>query len=235
MQIVILCDPFRSDLMANMIRPLRLLGGHVLNPVAAIVCVGWLAGAASAIAQELGSPTAPEAAFERCQAIKDDAARLYCYQNSTETAAGASHQPDELGTWHLLRTPNPIGGRPAVSIMQSADISRSDLDLAGLMLRCGESATEVLIVLVRYLAPDAHPKVTVGTGPTGTQFSGTVVPPGLLVLLPAEAASLATGPWQAAPELAVSVDDERGAIRGVIPLTGLKGALQMLRFNCPAQ
>lgn len=206
----------------------------------AFLCAEWLAVATPAAAQELGPTTDPERAFERCQAIKDDAARLYCYSNSPGSAAAASQQqPAVLGTWHLVRTPNPTGGRPAVAIMQSADISRSDLDLAGLMLRCGEGTTqgttEVLIVLVRYLTPGAHPKVTVGSGPTGTKFSGSVVLPGLLVLLPAEATSLATGPWQAAPELAVSVDDQGSAIRGVIPLTGLKGALQMLQSNCPAQ
>jgi hypothetical protein len=168
--------------------------------------------------------------------IKDDAARLYCFQNRAATDTAASHgQPHVLGSWRLVRTPNPAGGRAAVSIIQIADISRSDLDLAGLMLRCGESATEVLIVVVRYLPLGTHPKVTVRTGPSSTEFSGRVIPPGLLVLLPPEATTLAAGPWQAASELAVTVDDEEGAIRGVIPLTGLAGALQVLKSNCPSR
>jgi hypothetical protein len=218
----------------EVMRALLFPSGHVLNLAAAIVSAAWIASATPLLAQGSGTPPNPEAAFERCQAIKDDAARLYCYENSAQAGAGG-RLPNEVGTWHLLRTPNPSGGPPAVSVMQSADIPRSDPDLAGLMIRCGESSTEVLIVLVRYLRLGTHPKVTVGTGPTSTEFTGDVVPPGLLVLLPPQATSLALGPWQALPEIAVSIDDESGRISGVIPLAGVKGALQILRSNCPAR
>lgn len=208
--------------------------GHVLVLSAAIVSAGLVAGAPPLLAQVPGTTRNPEATFEQCQAIKDNAARLNCYENSA-APSGNNHLPSEVGTWHLLRTPNPSGGPPAVSVMQSADISRSDVDLTGLMLRCGESSTEVLVVLIRYLRVGAHPKVTVGTGPTSMEFTGNVVAPGLLVLLPPQATSLALGPWQAIPEIALSVDDEGGKIGGVIPLTGLKGALQILESNCPAR
>src|SRR5262245_14711786 len=40
-----------------------------------------------------------------------------------------------IGTWRLVRTPDPRGGSEAVSIMQTADVSRSDIDFAGVMLR----------------------------------------------------------------------------------------------------
>jgi hypothetical protein len=208
--------------------------------VATALCLGWLAGVplafAQGVAQDPGSSTDLERAFERCQAIKDDAARLYCYKDAMGSEASASHrEPAALGTWHFARTPNPTGGRPAVSIMQGADISRSDPSLAGLMLRCGDSVTEVLIVLVRYLRPGAPTTVTIAAGQSSHQFSGKVVAPGLLVLLPPEAMSLAAGPWQTKPELSVSVDDEGSAVKGVVPLTGLTGALQILQSNCPAQ
>ena len=61
------------------------------------------------------------------------------------------------GTWRLVRTPNPRGGPDAVSIMQTAEPMRSDLDLAGLMLRCAERDIEVVVVLLKPFPPRAHP------------------------------------------------------------------------------
>ena len=212
----------------------RLLSDHFRGPTAAVLSAGWLAAAMPAAAQEHGT-SGPEATFERCRAANDDAARLFCYERSNASTAAASQQPDVIGTWHLLRTPNPNGGRPAVSIMQGADISRSDLDLTGLMVRCGDDAMEVLIVLARYLPPSAHPKVTVIVGQTNTELVGSVVPPGLLVLLPPQATRLADTSWQAASELAVTIAADEATIRGIIPLAGIRGALQMLRSNCPTQ
>jgi hypothetical protein len=213
---------------------MRSLSVEFRSKIAIIACVGWLAGAPFAAAQDSGPADDLERAFERCQAIQDDAARLYCYKNA---AGGAPSQqsPQALGTWHFVRTPNPTGGNPAISVTQSADITRSDPDFGGLMLRCGAGAPEVLVVLVRYLALGAHPKVTVGAAQTSTEFSGSVVAPGLLVLLPQEATALATGPWQTMPELSVRIDDSGSVLQGVVPLTGLKGALEALRSNCPAQ
>jgi len=54
------------------------------------------------------------------------------------------------------RSRDPSGGKDAVLIMQTVDIAKSDLDLAGLMLRCGDAGTEVLVVLLRPLPPLAH-------------------------------------------------------------------------------
>jgi hypothetical protein len=234
-------DALRAGAQGDVARNMR--GPALLKTpsrrVATVLCLAWLASAPFAFAQDAaqdtGSNTDLERAFEHCQAINDDAARLYCYKDAMGSERSASHrEPAALGTWHFARTPNPTGGRPAVSIMQGADISKSDPGLAGLMLRCGDSATEVLIVLVHYLSPGALTTVTVAAGQNSHQFSGKVVAPGLLVLLPAEAMSLAAGPWQTTPELSVSVDDDGSAIKGVVPLTGLTGALQILQSNCPA-
>lgn len=172
-----------DPLLTMSARIISSFDGHIRVALAAIVSAGWLAGVTHATPQEDGRTSAPKATFERCQAIKDDAARLLC-SKSSDASLASSHQPDVIGGWHLLRTPNPTGGRLAVSVLQGADISHSDPDLAGLMLPCGKDATEVLIVLARYLAPAAHPKVTVVAGQTNTELVGSVVPPGLLVLLP---------------------------------------------------
>ena len=88
------------------------------------------------------------------------------------------------GGWHLVRTHNPNGGADAISIMHTADTSRSDLDLAGLMIRCSETSAEVVIVLVRALPFRARPHVALGKPGNETQFEATVAPPGTAVLLP---------------------------------------------------
>ena len=124
--------------------------------------------------------------------------------------------------------------------MKTADVTKSDIDLAGLMLRCGESNIEVLVVLVRPLPPRARPKVTVTVGGRTTSFIASVVPPGAELLLPLEATALASGPWQAAPELSVEVgavegDDQPTPIQGVVSLAGLGAALPRLQANCPSQ
>lgn len=231
----VLCHGARAiGLLLTMSARVSLFGGHIRVALAAVVSAGWLAGVTPATAQEDGQTSAPKATFERCHAIKADAARLHC-SKSSDASFASSHQPDVIGGWHLLRTPNPTGGRPAVSVMQGADIAHSDPDLAGLMLRCGKDATEVLVVLAHYLPPAAHPKVKVVAGKQNTELVGSVVPPGLSVLLPAQATTLTATSWQAARELAVTITDGEGTIRGVIPLAGLSGALQMLRSNCATQ
>jgi hypothetical protein len=240
-----------ADLMVNMMRRVRHIPCQVLfrasrqvpglerlcrYSVLAVVFVGSVGGGA-AIAQGLAQPSVPESAFEHCRAMPDDASRLRCYEDLTKPQQ-AVPPPSPLpsrsgGTWRLVRTPNPAEGPEAVSIMQTADIGKSDLDLAGLMLRCGQTGTEILIVLVQPLPPRARPKVSVSTGGGAVDFTATVVPPGALVLLPQDASALAKGPWQNAAELTVDVEDSSERVKGVIPLAGLGDALSNLLANCP--
>jgi hypothetical protein len=124
--------------------------------------------------------------------------------------------------------------------LKTADITKSDIDFAGLMLRCGEHNIDVLVVLVRPLPPRARPRISVTTGSKAIDFIASVVPPGAEVLLPPEATALASGPWQTAAELSVEVgavegDDQPGPIRGVISLAGLGPALAQLQANCLPQ
>jgi hypothetical protein len=193
-----------------------------------------VAGQAAATMQEVAQLPAPEGGFEHCRTITNDAERLRCYEAATakrSDPAGAN----VAGTWRLVRTPNPATGESAISIMQTADISRSDLDLAGLMVRCAEATTEVLVVLVRPLPPRAQPKVTVAAAGHTVELTASVVAPGLMLLLPPQANALAAGAWQAAPDLTITVADESAPIRGVIPLGGLGTALRELRANCLAR
>ncbi len=170
-----------------------------------------------------------------CRAITEDAARLRCYEAATSAPPAAPVPPMPVasaGSWRLVRTPNPAGGRDAVSIMQTADVATSDIDLAGLMIRCGEINLETLVVVVTPLPPRAHPKIIVSAAGRSSEFTGTVVPPGAEILLPDEASALLSTTWKAAPELAVRIENESDPVKGVISLTGLGSALQNLRANC---
>jgi hypothetical protein len=155
----------------------------------------------------------------------------------TEASPQISGPGSGMGTWRLLRTPNPSGGREAVSITQTADMLRSDVDLAGLMLRCGETGVEVLVVLTQPLPLRAHPNVIVDAAGETTDFTATVVPPGAAVLLPKQASTLAAGAWQTAAELSIQVNSaeskgDLSAVHGVIPLSGLSAAFPLLLSNC---
>ena len=102
------------------------------------------------------------------------------------------------------------------------------------MLRCAEGATTaVLIVLGAPLPPRTHSKATVVAGATTTEFIASVVPPGDLVLLPEKASALVEKDWQSAPELAVSISDNKRVLHGVIPLEDIGNAMQELQSSCP--
>ena len=138
------------------------------------------------------------------------------------------------GGWHLVRTHNPNGGADAISIMHTADTSRSDLDLAGLMIRCSETSAEVVIVLLPALPFRTRPHVTLGKPGNETQFEATVAPPGTAVLLPRDATTLVSGPWQALEDLFIRIDDGQSTISGVVKLAGLEAAFKELQASCAA-
>jgi hypothetical protein len=211
------------------ILPLALLG----TVAAGVAEVGL------AFAQLSGSATD----FEHCRAIADDAARLRCIESTTgkpRTNSGTGTLGPEAGAWRLVRTPNPSGGPDAVSIMQTADTTRSDFDLAGLAVRCQDGGVEVLIVLVGALSLRSHPKVAVSAGGKSMDFTATVVPPGASLLLPKTATELASRLWTATSEMTVQIetgqnDSAPGLIRGVVPLKGLSSALPSLLAICSTQ
>jgi hypothetical protein len=238
------CGQWLADLMVNaMPRICRFTGLSCQFFCRVLLCLGMITAVDPAVGQTFGQQPGPDSNFERCRSIADDAARLHCYE--AETSQPSNRAPPTAGLapvapWPLVRTPNPAGGRDAVSVLKTADITKSDIDFAGLMLRCGGHNIEVLVVLVRPLPPRAHPRVAVTTGGKQIEFIASVVPPGAEVLLPPEATALASGPWQTAAELSVEVgavegDDQPSPIRGVISLAGLGAALAQLQANCPLQ
>jgi hypothetical protein len=115
--------------------------------------------------------------FDRCKIITEDKARLRCLQaivgvDGKKAAPRTSQDP-----WRLLRTPDPRGGREAVSITRPADTQRSDPDFVGLMIRCGETTDiEVLVALLRPLSLRAHPNIVIAYGGNHAELSASVAP-----------------------------------------------------------
>jgi len=192
---------------------------------------------ATIVASSVGSAAGQDKAadLERCMTIADSAARLRCFEEATSGKAPPQPQPNaqNTGHWKLMRTPDQRGGADAIAITHTADTSHSDLDLAGLMLRCAEKGIEALVVIVEPRPPRARPQVKISAGGDTASFSASIVPPFSLLLLPNDAAALLTGPWQSRSEIAFQIDGEGAPVRGVVPLAGLPSALQSLRTSCP--
>jgi hypothetical protein len=157
---------------------------------------------------------------------------------SSTLAEGASDSG-----WRLLRAPN-ADGRPTAAMTHTADMIRSDVDLAGLMLLCEDRSdlrasaapddAKVIIVVVTPFAPHANPNVTIRTADSEWQFEGSIVPPGAELLLPPAATALVRGPWLKAHELAIRISWQERSFGGVIPIDGLAGAFATLAANCPS-
>jgi hypothetical protein len=145
----------------------------------------------------------------------------------------ADAQNATRSNWRLLRSANPKGGADAVSMSRTADTARSDLELAGMMLKCGEHGIEIVIVALTPLPPRARPEATISAMGKEWRFTASIVPPGAELLLPEDATRLAAGPWQSARELSVQVRSQQQSFGGVIPIDGLAGALTTLSANCP--
>ncbi len=204
--------------------------------LAAAICIYWMIAASSALGLDTKKPAGLNSEVEHCRQIKDERARTRCYQEaSSKVSTSFSQQrPVEPGAWQLSRVPNPAGGPDLISMTKIVDPARSGQDIAGLTLRCAEGATtEVLFVLLEPLSLRMHPKVTVVAGGKTTEFIGSVVAPGVLVLLPEKASALVEGAWQSMPELAVAIAENNHSLHGMIPLSDLTTAMQTLQSNCP--
>ena len=184
----------------------------------------------------------PDQAFDRCKVINDDSLRLNCLRSilqDRETKGGSPAGRDSAVRWRLVQTVDPQSDRKAVSIMRTADTIRSDPDLAGLMIRCRSRPgdvppnLEVLVVLLNPLPLRARPNVRLKSESGESRYTASIAVPGALVLLPAEAVALATGPWQSMNELTVDVEDAGLTIHGVVALGGLRAALSDLSASCP--
>jgi hypothetical protein len=161
--------------------------------------------------------------------------RFVFEETPSNTGQGGSTAAMGIGTWRLVRTPGPRGGPSEISIAQTADPSRSDIELVGLMLRCGDTGFDVLLIFLKPFPLRAHPKVKLATGREVVLLDAAVIPPGAAILLPTEAAALVNGPWQSSSELAIEVDDGSAAVRGVVSLAELGPAISVLTSSCASR
>jgi len=196
-------------------------------------------------------------AYDRCRAIVDDQARLRCFEGLTaeqpETTpaprpgapSGAQELPDSpemsvfgpktgpaslpvAGKWRLVRTRNPVERHDVVSIMATAELATSDVDFAGLNLRCAEPDFEIMVFLIPPLPPQARPMVTLN----GKTFQGTVVSPFTAILLPRAASVLAKEQWKSQQNVSIDVVDDGTKTHGLVSLEGFDKALQTLTNSC---
>lgn len=201
-----------------------------------LAAAAGLALAALAATAPLRAQSDKAEAFARCKTIADDKTRLRCFESAAETPtlpSTPSVQP--LVPWRLIRSPNPRGGLDAVAVMRTADMAQSDLGFAGLMLRCSENAVEVVVVMTEPFPPRSRARVRIIAGGQDLRFDANVVPPFSALALPAEATSLADGPWQSLPRLSIEVEHDHTPIHGTVQLAGLGSALALLRSSCPSR
>src|SRR5690349_8808273 len=84
----------------------------------------YLATTAALVAQSRDSSQD----FEKCKAIADDQQRLRCLKSLLQPPSSTPEATSSQDPWPLVRTPNPKGGKDAVSIMRTADTAQSDPD-----------------------------------------------------------------------------------------------------------
>jgi hypothetical protein len=136
-------------------------------------------------------------------------------------------------TWKFNRTQGDKAGESFAAIMKTADIAQSDLDFAGLIVRCGpRGKIDVLVALIRPFPPRSRPQVTIASGSVSQTFEASLTAAGAAVVLPDEVAAFAAGKWQSTPALTVTVKENDNQIKGVVELNGLREAYNSLLIGC---
>ncbi|WP_439405861.1 hypothetical protein ACNJX9_31455 [Bradyrhizobium sp. DASA03076] len=149
--------------------------------------------------------------------------------------AGPSSPPSlSSSVWKFSRTQGTKEGETFAAITKTADTTQSDPDFAGLIVRCApKGKVDVLVALIRPFPPRSHPQVTIAASNGGTlTVEASMAAAGAAVLLPDEVSAFASGKWQTTPSLAVTVKESDSEIKGVVALTGLREAYNLLAANC---
>jgi len=187
----------------------------------------------------IGRPAWAATDISQCRTIDDPTERLRCYESvappelqfppSSSGSISGSMAPLTIGNWRLVRTPNPRGGKEAISIMRPGDLSGSDPDFVGLTIRCAEPDIEVLLVMLRPLPFRARPRVSIN----GAKFDGSIVPPGLNILLQGDATIVAKQLWPTLSSLSLEIDNAGTITKGAVSLEDFDAALKSLTAACP--
>lgn len=158
--------------------------------------------------------------------------RQRCDQAMLDQLKATSQTTVLDGGWRLVRTMDPGGSVETVSAMHAVDTVKSDVDLAGLSLRCTPGGLQVVLILLSSLPRADHPKVILTAGAGRSEFEASVAQSGEALLLPMAAAGLAAGDWQRATELSIEIATNSNPIRGIVPIGGLSAALRSLSPHC---
>jgi hypothetical protein len=116
--------------------------------------------------------------------------------------------------------------------MKTADTARSDLDFAGLIVRCAKGKIDVLVAVIRPFSPRSRPQVSIASNGVAQTFEGSVIAAGAAVMLPDDVAALAAGKWQSTPSLTITVKENDSQIQGVVEMAGLREAYNSLLTGC---
>ena len=158
--------------------------------------------------------------------------RRHCDEAVSDQLKATSQTTVLDGGWRLVKTRNPGGAGETVSAMHTVDTARSDINLAGLSLRCAPGGIQVVLIVLSPLPRASQPRVTLTAGANRNEFEASVTQGGEALLLPQAAISLVTGDWQNAAELSIEIATNSNPIRGIVPIAGLPSALRYLAANC---
>jgi hypothetical protein len=190
-----------------------------------------LAGCAAARAQ---APEPP--GTDLCKAIPDHQMRARCYGmlNAFGNQAGG-YRAELPSGWHLSGTQDANSGASLFSLMHAADFRKSDLNFAGIVLRCASGPIEVLLAVIEPYPPRARVNVTLKLDETPElSFVGNVVPPGAMIRLPPEGAAYLSQRIHSVRELRVQLFYEKKLeTKGAVDLVGFSDAIDSLKSKCP--
>lgn len=195
-----------------------------------VLCVGLLV-----LTDRSSRAEPPRPGVLNCASGVSAEQRRRCDEEAFRQVQSGSQSTQLEGGWRLVKSKNPDGGADAISVMHVVDSAKSDTRLAGLNLQCGQDGIEVVFIVLEPLSRATRPNVTLIAGEKRTEFQASVIQGGLALLLPADAAKLATIDWQNANELSVEIGAPPTAIRGAVPIAGLATALGYLQRNCHAR
>jgi hypothetical protein len=171
--------------------------------------------------------------FQNCTPGLNPDQQRTCDRQASEQIGAGSRATSLPGGWQLVRTKNPQGGADAISVMHVADIRSSDIDFAGINIRCGPGGMEFLLIVLNRLSRSDQPTVVLSAGNHRSQFEASVDQTGQALLLPASTA-LAASEWQDAKEISIEIGRKTApTIRGIVPLAGISSAMRTRATSCP--
>jgi len=172
---------------------------------------------------------------DTCRVISDFTVQKQCYAiiNTLSNKTNAQGQT-LLEGWQLVRTPDPRGGADAISISHVADLQKSDPNLAGITLRCVNRQIEIFMIVIEPYPPNIPINLSLKLGNnSASTYRGNIVPPGVMVRLPPEAATAIFDRRPQFDDLNVSLAYGTAPVTtGLVKLTGLEQALGTLKTLC---